>query len=483
MSSENHYPHKWKVLGAVGTGVFLATVDGSIVNVSLPTMVKSLQTNFTLIQWVVLSYLLSVTTLLLGFGRLADIFGKKKIYQSGFLVFTIASVCCGFSHTVQQLILFRVLQGIGGAMIMALGPAIVTQAFPPTERGKALGTIGLIVSIGIVVGPALGGFILQILSWNWIFYVNLPFGIVGLLMVGKFIPSMTPGHRQPFDVLGAITLFITLLSLLVGLSLSQQFGFGNSKVVSLLCLALISLMLFTVIEKRTEHPMIHLSLFHNPLLTVNLVTSFISFFALGGIFILIPFYLETILGLSSIKVGLLMSVIPIMMGIFSPLSGNLADKIGSRPMIITGLVILSLGYLFASLLKSDGTPLAFIIHIVSIGIGTGIFLSPNNSSIMGASPKQHLGVVSSLMALSRTLGQTVGISVISTLWALHIHHLAGDFGHSDVSTASIPLQMSGLQFVFVIVSLLVMLGLGLSIYGYVIEKRQQQVKLSEERSI
>ncbi len=476
MSLDNQYQHKWKILGSVGTGVFLATVDGSIVNVSLPTMVESLHTSFTLIQWVVLSYLLSVTTLLLGFGRLADIFGKKKIYQTGFVIFTLASVCCGLSQTVHQLIIFRVFQGIGGAMIMALGPAITTQSFPPSERGRALGTIGLIVSIGIVVGPALGGFILQLLSWNWIFYVNLPFGIVGLWMVGKFIPAMAPAHQQRFDVAGAIILFITVFSLLIGLSLSQQYGFGDIKVIALICIAAVALVIFIMVENRLEHPMIHLSLFHNPLLSVNLITSFISFFALGGIFILIPFYLETILGFPSMRVGLLMSVIPVMMGICSPLSGNLADKIGSRPLIITGLLILSLSYLFASLLKADGSAPAFILHIVGIGIGTGIFLSPNNSSIMGASPKQHLGVVSSLMALSRTLGQTVGISVISTIWALRIHHLAGDFGHTNVSAAPIPLQMAGMQFVFVIVSFLVMLGLGLSIYGYILERRQQTVQ-------
>lgn len=473
MGSNDQYQHKWKVLGAVGTGVFLATVDGSIVNVSLPTMVTSLQTSFTLIQWVVLSYLLSVTTLLLGFGRLADIFGKKNIYRTGFVIFTIASACCGLSQNVQQLILFRILQGIGGAMIMALGPAIITQAFPPSERGRAMGTIGSIVSIGIVIGPALGGFILQLLSWQWIFYVNLPFGVIGLWMVGKFIPAMAPVKKQSFDLAGAVILFVTLLSLLAGLSLSQQFGFQDGKVIFLLALALIGLVVFILVEARVQQPMMHLSLFRNPLLSVNLVTSFISFFALGGIFILIPFYLETILGFPSMKVGLLMSVIPVMMGIFSPLSGTLADKLGSRPMIITGLLVLSLSYLFASLLRSDGTAFSFILHTMGIGVGTGIFLSPNNSSIMGASPKQHLGIVSSLMALSRTLGQTVGISVISTLWALRIHHLAGDFDNSNVSAAPVALQMSGLQFVFVIVSLLVIVGLGFSVYGYYLEQRLQ----------
>lgn len=337
-----------------------------------------------------------------------------------------------------------------------------------------MGTIGSIVSIGIVVGPALGGFILQLLDWQWIFFVNLPFGIIGIVMVRKFIPVIKPTRKQRFDLLGASILFVTLLSLLIGLSLSQQYGFSNIAVLVLFIISALGLLAFILVEKRIEQPMIHLNLFQNSLLSVNLVTSFLSFFALGGIFILIPFYLETILGLPPAKIGLLMSIIPVMMGIFSPLSGNLADKIGSRPMIVTGLFILFVSYLFASKLRADGNAISFIIHIVGIGIGTGIFLSPNNSSIMGASPKHHLGVVSSLMALSRTLGQTVGISVISTLWALKIHHLAGDFNYDNVSAAPIHLQMAGLKFVFIFVGLLICCGLLLSLYGYLLEKRQQQ---------
>jgi len=216
MKPEALYHRKWHVLSAVGTGVFLATVDGSIVNVSLPTMVTSLSTNFTVIQWVVLAYLLTVTTFMLGFGRLADILGKKKIYLSGFAIFTIASALCGFTSNVYHLIGFRIIQGVGAAMIMALGAAIVTEAFPPRERGKAMGMIGAIVSIGIVTGPALGGVIVDLLSWNWIFFVNIPAGICGIWMVWRFIPDLNPSQKQKFDIPGSIILFVSLICFLIG---------------------------------------------------------------------------------------------------------------------------------------------------------------------------------------------------------------------------------------------------------------------------
>ena len=192
MKPESTYPNetvdfsrKWHAMAAVGTGVFLATVDSSIINVSLPTLVRALHTEFAVVQWVVLSYLLTITSTMASIGRLADMVGKKSIYMIGFIIFTLGSALCGLSPSVNWLIGFRVLQAMGAAMIMALGAAIVTESFPPIERGKAMGMIGSIVSIGIMMGPALGGVILSALSWRWIFYVNLPVGIIGTIMVQR----------------------------------------------------------------------------------------------------------------------------------------------------------------------------------------------------------------------------------------------------------------------------------------------------------
>lgn len=256
--------------------------------------------------------------------------------------------------------------------------------------------------------------------------------------------------------------------------MGQQNGFTDVIVLLLLPVSIIFFTMFIVIESRVDQPMINLSLFKNLLLSVNLVTGFISFVAIGGVFILIPFYLEVILGYPPIKVGLLMSIIPIMMGIFSPVSGTLSDRFGSRPMTLLGLIILCFGYLAASTLNAQTSGLGFMIRILWIGIGTGLFLSPNNSAIMGAGPKNQLGIVSGLMAISRTLGQTVGVSAIGTLWAVRIHTLIGNREFSDVTKAPIFAQIQGLQFIFIVVSLMILAGICISIYGYMLEKKSNK---------
>lgn len=468
------YHRKWFVATAVGTGVFLATLDSSIVNVSLPTMVKSLNTNFTLIQWVVLAYLLTVTTLMLGFGKLGDIFGKKRIYLLGFSIFTFASTLCGFAFNVHFLIAFRIVQGIGAAMIMALGAAILTESFPPNERGKAMGIIGAIVSIGIVAGPVLGGIIVDFLSWHWIFFVNIPTGICGTWMIWHFIPNLNPSQKQRFDYYGALILFASLICLLIGLSLGQQHGFTYWPVLILLLAAFISIMGFIMVELRVDQPMIHLSLFQNPQLCVNLLTGFITFVSIGGVFILIPFYLEIILGFQTAKVGLLMGVIPIMMGIFAPIAGTLSDHLGSRPITLLGLAILFCGYLAASTLSTHTDELGFILRIIGIGVGMGLFISPNNSAIMGAGAKNQLGIVSGLMAISRTLGQTVGVSVIGTLWAVRIRTLTGNWDLADVTQAPIFWQVKGLQFIIIVVAVMILVSFCISVYGYLLDQKIQK---------
>src|SRR4030065_108437 len=210
--------NKWRVMVAGGMGIFLATLDGSTVNVALPTLTEEFGTAFAVVGWVVLAYLLTVATLLLSVGRIGDMLGKKPVYQTGFVVFTVGSALCSLSPTVGVLITFRVLQAVGASMVLALGTAILTEAFPASERGKALGISGTVVSIGIVVGPALGGWILDSLSWHWIFLVNLPVGIVGLILVGRFVPSAPPARAGRFALPGALAIFIGMVGLLLALT-------------------------------------------------------------------------------------------------------------------------------------------------------------------------------------------------------------------------------------------------------------------------
>ena len=476
-NDEVDYSRKWLVMAAVAMGIFLGTIDGSIVNVALPTLVTDLQTNFATVQWVVLAYLLTLSTLLLMVGRLADIQGKKRIYVSGFIIFTLGSVFCGLAPTVYWLIGMRVLQAVGASMIFALGPAIITEAFPASERGKALGITGSIVSVGIVAGPVLGGLLIGALSWHWIFFVNLPVGILGTWIAWRNVPDTLPQGKQRFDYWGAATLFVSLLGLLLGLTLGQEGGFLAPVPLTLFVVWAVFLALFITIELRTVQPMIDLRIFRNRALSINLVTGFMTFIAIAGAIFLLPFYLENVLGFSVGNVGLLLAVTPIALGITAPIAGSLSDRLGGRPITITGLALLVIGYFAISTLTTETTIVGYILRLLPVGLGMGIFQSPNNSVIMGAAPRSQLGVVSSLLGITRTLGQTAGIAVLGALWASRVYALA-ESPVADATSAPALLQVAALQTTYRSIAVLIIVALALGVWGYIREQREGSQKIS-----
>ena len=469
------YSRKWYVMAAVAMGLFLGTIDGSIVNVALPTLVRAFDTQFAVVQWVVLAYLLTITTLMLSVGRLGDMIGKKPLYATGFVVFTLGSVLCGLAPSVYWLIGFRVLQAIGAAMLMALGMAIVTEAFPPSERGRALGISGTMVSVGIVVGPVLGGLLIGALSWHWIFFVNLPVGIVGTWMVIRFVPVLKPAGGQRFDLVGALTLFLCLMALLMALTLGQQVGFAETIVLALFAASLVLLALFLAIERRIRYPMIDLRLFRDRLFNINLVTGFVIFVCMSGTIILMPFYLENVLGYTPRSVGLLLAIVPIALGITAPISGSLSDRFGPRPIIVGGLLMLLLGFSAVSTLSTGTTALGYVLRFLPIGIGIGTFQSPNNSAVMGAVPRSRLGIASGLLSLTRTLGQTTGIAALGALWATRVLRRAGGTLPAGATSAPAAAQVAGLNDTFTIVVILIALALALAIWGLVQERRSRHL--------
>ena len=483
--TEKDYSRKWHVMAAVSMGTLLATIDGSIVNVALPTLVRELKTNFSTVQWVVLAYLLTLAVLLLSIGRLADMIGKKRIYTVGFAVFTIGSFLCGLSSNVYLLILFRVVQAIGATMILALGVAIVTESFPPKERGKALGIAGTTVSIGIVIGPTLGGLIIDLISWNWIFFVNIPVGILGIFMVIRFVPDIKPVGKQRFDFMGAITLFISLLAFLSALTIGQNSGFSNYRTITLFVVWVLFLGLFIFIETRAKQPMIDLTLFRNSLFSINLITGFITFVAIAGMFILMPFFLENILNYSTRQVGLLVAVIPISMGVIAPIAGSLSDRFGTRIITFIGLGILLFGYASLTSLSDQTSSLSFILLLLPIGLGMGIFQSPNNSAIMGTAPPDKLGVVSGMLALTRTLGQSTGIAIIGAIWAALTINYSESIRVTSATNAPAAAQVSALQNTFIFTSSIILVALMLALWALIKERRMRTFiqNLEEEPTI
>ena len=468
------------MLIAIAMAIFLGTIDGSIVNVALPTLVDEFDTTFALTQWVVLAYMLTQATLTLGFGRLGDMVGKKPIFTTGFVVFTTGSVLAGLSPTIGWLIAARVVQAVGAAMIFALGFAITTEAFPPTERGRALGINGTMVSLGIMAGPIVGGLIIEATDWRWIFFVNLPIGIIGTITAVRFIPNTKPRGGQRFDFAGAVAFFFGLLGFLLGLTLGQEAGFTAPAVLGLLGVSIISFVAFVAIEHRVDQPMLDLTLFRRQDLSVNLVTGFVAFFAISGLLLLAPFYLTDVVGLSPSEIGLVLGAIPITMGIIAPLSGSLSDRIGTRSVTVTGLAIMTAGYVLAAGLLDGVALLGIIVVGLIIGLGMGVFQSPNNSAILGSVPPERLGVTSGVLAINRMTGTVTGIAVLGTLWAARTVAYAGGGTAAD---APAPAQAAGLSDAMVLAALLLAAALVLGIWAWRRERRNLQAgTLTADRS-
>jgi EmrB/QacA subfamily drug resistance transporter len=474
--SEIDYSRKWYVMSAVAMSTFLSTVDGSIVNVALPTLVEELDTVFAVAQWVILAYLLTQATLLPSGGRLGDMLGKKRIYTGGIVVFTTASTLCALSPSVYWLIGFRFLQAIGSVMMLGLGMAIVTEAFPPHERGKAIGLNGTFVSIGIVVGPTLGGLLLSVTSWHWIFLVNLPIGIIGTFLAWRFVPDKRPLGGQRFDFAGAILLFISLLSFLLALTIGQELGFSDLRIVILFAAAFVFLVIFLFVEKNQEQPMIDLALFRNPNFSLSLLLGSLIFIVIAGTTLLLPFYLQNMRGYEPQQVGLMMAMIPMFLGVAAPLSGIASDKYGTRRIATIGLLVSLIGYWVMSNFDLSTTILIFAVGTIPLGIGIGIFQSPNNSAVMGAAPPERLGVASGLLGLSRTLGQTTGIALFGALWAARVASSFGETPTGGATAAPIPDQIAGLQETFLVMLVLMVLALGLSVWGICQEKQERTLQ-------
>jgi EmrB/QacA subfamily drug resistance transporter len=476
--ASNKYSEKWLVLISVSFGVFLATIDSSIVNISLPTLVNDLHTNLSAVQWVVLAYLLTITVLMPGIGRLADMIGKKSLYILGFTIFLAGSFLCGVSSRIELLVTFRVLQAVGAAFMMALGPALLAQSFPPEERGRALGINGLAVSLGIICGPTLGGLILAKLSWHWIFFVNLPIGAIAIPIALRALPAGQRNHGEKFDFAGAALLFLSLASLLFSMTSAQDSGFVSIQTLGLFALFVIFLGVFIRVEQKVQQPVIELHLFKNRVLRVNLITGFMTFVASSGLVFLIPFYLQNVLGYDPELAGILMAVFPVMLGIAGPLSGWLSDRFGFHLLTVIGLGILSLAYFGLARLSISTTPWEFVFIYLPIGVGMGLFQSPNNSSILSSASSERLGVVSSLLAITRTLGQTCGTAVIGSLWAILVigHMGVSGGGINDVTNAPLLDQVNSLHTISLILGLFLTAGTLISVFVWIKETRLAKIQ-------
>jgi EmrB/QacA subfamily drug resistance transporter len=397
----------WVTLN-IWIGAFMSTLDASIVNISLPTIVRSLDTHLTAVAWVVMAYLIVITGCLLVMGRLSDLFGQKQIYLLGFLIFTLGSAFCGFSPTISFLIGSRMLQGLGASALMANGSAILTTAYPEEDRGKALGILGSVISAGFLTGPILGGFLVEHLGWRSIFFINLPIGAIGIYLSSKVLEKDGSAEKARLDLLGALLIFLFLATLL--LSLNRMARGSDPLLWVWLFLLLLSLGLFILVELRSPSPLVDLKLFRRRLFISSLGASFFSFWMSAAHTFVMPFFLQDILEFSPAKAGMFIFPIGLTVMVTAPLGGRFSDRVGVRIPATLGLTLTALTVFSFTLLKPNANDLDILWRQVVLGIGISLFNPANNSAIIGSLPREKVGLASSFLALSRNLGLVIGVA-------------------------------------------------------------------------
>lgn len=402
---------RWMVFGVTSVGTFMATLDSSIVNVALPQVAANLNVSLPLVQWVVSAYLLTISCLLPLFGRLGDMLGRRQVYSTGLIVFTIGSFFCGASGHIGLLIAARILQAVGSAMLMANAPAIISATFPGPERGRALGLVGMVVALGSMTGPSIGGLLVDTFGWESIFYVNIPVGIIGFIAGYLILPREVRHKSEKFDYLGALLFAAGMTSFLMVMIHGEEWGWLSKTVLVLSATAALAFSVFVAHEKRSAFPMIDLSLFKIWAFFSGNITGLLSFMANFSNTMLLPFYLSSILGLSPSQIGLLMTPFPLLLAIIAPVSGFLSERVNPAALSATGLTATTAGLVWLATLDASSTMWEVATGQAILGLGNGLFQSPNNNSVMSAVPPAKLGIAGGINSLVRNVGMVCGIAI------------------------------------------------------------------------
>ena len=416
---------KWLILITVVSATFMSTLDGSIVNVALPDMASKLNVEMSGITWVVTSFLITVAATILIFGRLGDMIGKTKVFKFGVVLFTIGSLLCGLTSSLTLLVTARVIQAVGASATMATNQGIITHVFPANERGRALGVLGTFVALGSMAGPPIGGIIVSAVSWEYIFLINIPIGIIVFILTLKIFPKEHTTSDEKLDIKGALLFIVATVSMFGALGQGQVKGYDNAFIMSAFVISFITFVLFIIVEHKISMPILQLSIFKNSLFSISIICAFISFIAISASNIILPFYFQDTLKFSPAASGILMMVSPIVLSVVAPFSGYMSDKIGSEILTLFGLSFTSIGLFFLSSLNERSSVLLIVAYIVIMTLGNGMFQSPNNSLVMSTVSRDKLGIAGSVNALIRNLGFVLGTSLSTLLLYNRMSHKIG----------------------------------------------------------
>jgi EmrB/QacA subfamily drug resistance transporter len=407
-----HDSYKWWALSCTSLGMLLATINSGTLIIALPDLERSLHTSLLELVWVILVYMIASTVLVLSAGRLSDQFGRKQAYVGGFILFAFASLGAGFAGNGTQLILWRILQGIGGSFLFANAAAIVTDAFPREQLGLAMGTNTMVAAVGLVIGPVLGGALVAI-SWHWVFWFNVPFALAGSAWAWLILHEITGRSEDTsFDGLGTITFLIGLTGLVYGISKGGLSGWSDPAVIVSLITAAIFLPGFVLIESRVRSPMLDLSIFKNRLFSAASAAAFMNGLARFALMFVFVFYFQGVQGNSPILAGIKLAPLALGMLIASPLAGIWADRRGSRGMAVAGMLVQAAGLALMTTLQRDTAYIAPGVYMFIVGVGSGMFNSPNTAAMMGTVPPHRRGIAAGARVLVQNTGAVISIAFV-----------------------------------------------------------------------
>ncbi len=403
-------------ISALGLGLFMAMLDSTVVNISIPAMMKDFQVGVSSISWVLDAYLLVLAVLALTVGRLADQFGRKKLYNIGLIVFTISSLLCAIAWNVNWLVAFRVLQGVGGAIMISVTLAIMTARFPAEKRGTAMGIWAAIGITAAAVGPTLGGVIVENLDWSWVFYINIPVGILAVILTIMGVPeSRDPASPKKLDWSGMIAFSVSMFSLVMAIIKGEDWGWDSAGIISLFVLAAVFLVIFVLWEKRQAEPMLNIGAFKNITFSSAVICQALVGFGMLGAIFLLTLFLQNVLGYSALKAAVAVTPIPATALVFAPIAGKVCDKIGPRIPVVAGLLFLMLGIWIFSQLKVDTGWGDVAWRAIIVGAGMGISNPALAVAAMGSSTSGKEGVSSGVLNTSRFVGMTLGVAICTAL--------------------------------------------------------------------
>lgn len=418
--------YKWLIFSVTAIGVFMSTLDGGIVNIALPVMARDLNAGLERIQWVVSVYLLTTTCFLPVFGKLSDMYSRKYLYLTGFLLFGLGSLLAAFSQSLSWMIFSRVVQGLGASAMISNCQAIIAKAFRGKDRGRALGGIGAMVAAGFLAGPAVGGFLIQQWGWQSVFWINVPISALGIWRGIQIIPLFNSRSKVKIDFMGAICFILFSFCFLYALDEGESRHWTSFLIMGSFALSVLFFVIFYMRERTSKTPFIGLSLFKIQAISYGCIVSLLGFIALNCNSILFPFYMADILHLDPVHMSLLMMPFPIALALSSPFSGWLSERYSARLITTVGFVFIIAG---AAMFAGIGThpSAAYIVAAQLImGCGSGTFQAPNNNTIIGGAPKDRLGMVVSLSALARNTGAVMGIALSVLIFASAKRHYLGE---------------------------------------------------------